>query len=222
MAEPTQSTGVQGLIERLKAEGVTAGEEQAKALLADTQREADRTVAEARRQAETILEEAYLEADRTRKAGEEAVRQAVRDAVLTLREEVAGRFQARLRRLVGQAIEDPEFLKRMILVVALKSLPESEEQLLEVQLPVPPVEIDRIRRDPDEWRQGELGRFVAALSAETLREGLTFGAGDHAQGLTVRVVEDDIQIDLTDEAVGELLYRYLLPRFRALMEGIES
>lgn len=222
MAEQTQTTGVQTLIDRLKAEGVTAGEEQAKALLAEARREADRTVADARREAETIAEEARREAARTRKAGEEAIRQAVRDAVLTLREEVAEKFQARLDRLVGQVMAEPEFLRRLILVIASKSLPESEGKLLEVELPVPPAEIDRIRRDPDEWRQSDLGRFVSGLAAETLHEGLTFGSGDHTHGLTVRVVEDDVLIDLSDESVSGLLYRYLLPRFRALMEGIDS
>lgn len=222
MAEQTQTTGVQTLIDRLKAEGVTAGEDQAKALLAEARREADRTVADARREAETIAVDARREAGRTHKAGEEAIRQAVRDAVLTLREEVADKFHARLDRLVGQVMAEPEFLRRLILVIAAKSLPEAEGDRLEVEFPVPPAEIDLIRRDPDEWRQSDLGRFVSGLAAETLREGLTFGSGDQARGLTVRVVDQDVLIDLSSEAVTALLYRYLLPRFRALMEGIDT
>jgi V/A-type H+-transporting ATPase subunit E len=217
MPEPSESAGVQGLIERLKAEGVSAGEAQARGLITEAQREADQIVARARQEADAILEEAHHEADKTRKAGEDAVRQAVRDAVLTLREEVAERFRSHLKRLIGGALSDPEFLRRMLTVVVQKSLPE-EEKRLEVLLPGLGADADQIRRDPEEWRQTELGQFVSSLAADTLREGLSLGTSDG--GLRVRVIDDDVEIDLGEEAITDLLQTYLLPRFRALMEGI--
>jgi V/A-type H+-transporting ATPase subunit E len=37
----------------------------------------------------------------------------------------------------------------------------------------------------------------------------------------VRVVGEDLEIDLTDEAVAQLLLKHLLPRYRAILEGAE-
>jgi hypothetical protein len=35
----------------------------------------------------------------------------------------------------------------------------------------------------------------------------------------VRLVDEDVQIDLTESAISELLLRHMLPRFRALLRG---
>ena len=46
-------------------------------------------------------------------------------------------------------------------------------------------------------------------------------ASDVHGGARVQVVGDDLEIDLSDEAVSALILRHLLPRFRAILEGVE-
>ncbi len=54
-----------------------------------------------------------------------------------------------------------------------------------------------------------------------MREGFTFGATvDNSSGIVVKMVNDDVEITLDDKAISRLLLRHLLPRFRAMMEGM--
>lgn len=68
---------------------------------------------------------------------------------------------------------------------------------------------------------GTLTHFVLATSREMLEDGVEITAGgNHEAGIRIRLVEQDVEIDLTEKAVAALLLRHLLPRFRALLEGI--
>jgi V/A-type H+-transporting ATPase subunit E len=56
---------------------------------------------------------------------------------------------------------------------------------------------------------------------DILREGLDIGARDDQEaGIRIQLLDDDLEIDLTDRAIADLLLRHLVPRFRAMMEGI--
>ena len=48
--------------------------------------------------------------------------------------------------------------------------------------------------------------FAQGIVGENLREGFTVGLGSQAHGgLVVRMVEDDLEVDLTEEAIAEFL-----------------
>ena len=52
-------------------------------------------------------------------------------------------------------------------------------------------------------------------------EGVTFKAlSPDAEGIRVRVKGKDLDVDLTAEAVADILLEHMQPRFRALMQGI--
>jgi V/A-type H+-transporting ATPase subunit E len=42
---------------------------------------------------------------------------------------------------------------------------------------------------------------------------------DGEAGIRVRLIEDDVQIELTESALSGLLLQHMLPRFRALLRG---
>lgn len=218
MASEQQSSGVHELIQRLREEGIAEGQSQAQAILAEARRRAADILDEARDQAEEIRRQARAEADRTRAAGEEAVRLAVRDAILTLKSEITEQFAVRLRGLVAHALTDEGFLRRLILEVARRATPEEGRR--QVLLPEEVVGLEELRRKPEEVKEGTLSHFVLSLAGEMLREGVTFGSAPQRPGVRVQLVEGDVQIDLTDRAIADLLLRHLLPRFRALMEGV--
>jgi len=70
-------------------------------------------------------------------------------------------------------------------------------------------------------RRGKLTHFVLGLSDEILRKGVTFSASDeHESGIRIHMVDKDVSLDLTDEAIAALLLEHLQPRFRAILEGI--
>lgn len=219
MASEKQSSGVQELIQRLREEGIAEGQSQAQAFLNEAKRRAGEILDQARSEAESIRQQAQAEADRTCAAGEEAVRLAVRDAILTLRGEITDQFAGRVRRLVAHALTDEGFLPRLILEVARRAVPGDGPR--EVLLPEEVIGLEELRRKPEEVKEGTLSHFVLSLASEMLREGVTFGTGSHGRpGVQLQLVNDDVQIDLTDRAIADLLLKHLLPRFRALMEGV--
>jgi V/A-type H+-transporting ATPase subunit E len=63
---------------------------------------------------------------------------------------------------------------------------------------------------------------VLGISGNMLREGVEIiPDSDISGGARVRVVGEDLEIDLTDEAISKLLLKHLLPRYRAILEGVE-
>jgi len=125
MAEHPQAqqtaSGVEALISRLREEGVSAGRGEAERLVADAQARAREILGKAEAEAKAKVAEARSEADKLRRAGEDALRVAMRDTVLDLREQIAQRFADDIVRAISSATRDEELLKRMILAVAARA-----------------------------------------------------------------------------------------------------
>src|SRR5512139_1346856 len=125
-AQAVESAGVEGLIGRLRDEGVSQGRSQAEALVAAAQQQAADLVAAAKREAEAILAKAAQEGTKLKAGGEDAVRLAMRDTILSLEGDLLKGFVDRLRRLVKGVLADPAFLQRVILAVAGRAAPTGE------------------------------------------------------------------------------------------------
>jgi len=220
MSEDKESSGVDELIQRLREQGVAEGQSQAEELLKQTRRRAEERLDEARREAEDIVAKAREEARQTTDAGEEAVRLAVRDAILTLKSELAEHFADRVRRLVTRELQDQDFLKQLIREVAGRAAPPADASA-RILLPKDYVGLEELRRHPEEAKEGTLSNFVVTITKEILREGVEVGAAsDVDAGIRIELKDENLEIELTDKAVADLLLRHLAPRFRALMEGI--
>jgi len=221
MTEKERSSGVQELIDRLREKGVEEGKEQADQLLAEARRRAAEMLDEARREAAHIVQRAKEEADGLRAAGEEALRLAGRDAVLALKEEISDKFSSQIRRLVSACLRDEQFIQRLILEIAGRSVPQDGKEPMELLLPEDVGALTDAGCQAKEAKEGTLNHFVLALAGDMLRDGVSFGvAADNTPGVTVRMVNEDVEISFNEKAITEFLLRHLLPRFRTLMDGI--
>ena len=220
MTVDRESSGVEELIQRLRERGVAEGQAQANELLEQTRRLAESRLDEARREAEEIVRQARETANQTKQAGEEAVHLAVRDAIIRLKSELVEHFADRIKRLVTRELEKEDILKQLILEVGGRAAPPSNKQA-RILLPKDILGLEQLRRQPEEVKEGTLSHFVVTVIKDILREGIEIGAReDGAAGIRIQLQEDDLEIDLTDRAVTDLLLRHLVPRFRAIMEGI--
>ena len=163
------------------------------------------------------------EAARMRSAGEDALRQAARDALLRLQESIREELTRHVRKLVAHRLEDPSFLERMILEVARRAMPEDAGKHVEILLPDDAATVEELSRNPESLAEGSLTKFVLGLTGDAIREGLTFKpAGNNSPGIRVQIVEEDVRIDLTDQAISDLLMRHvLLPRLAAVLHKDE-
>src|SRR5712691_5587493 len=197
-APAVESAGVESLIGRLRDEGITQGRTQAEALVTAAQQQAADLVATAQRDAEAILARAKEEAGKLKAAGEDAIRLAMRDTILALEGDLLKEFVDRLRRLVKGVLADPAFLQRLILEVAGRVAPTGEQRA-EVLLPAELVSLEDLQRKPEEATPGSLMHFVLSLGGGMLREGMYCGVSEDGEaGIRVRLVEEDVQIDVTE------------------------
>ncbi len=221
--ENPAGAGVQALIDRLKTEGVAAGQSEADTILANAKEKAKSLVSEAEAEAKAILSKAHAEAAKEKAATEDSLKIAARDLVLDLRNELGARIQQEARRLVAETLADEAFLQKIIIAMAGKSKEAAAitaTDKLEVVLPDKIVTFEELKQSPEAVEPGTLTHFVIALAGEVLRKGVTFSSGSGFDGIKVKLTEKDVTIDLTDEAIAGLLTKHLQPRLRAIMEGV--
>ena len=218
------SSGVEALIERLRDEGIAAGQEKAEDIVINAQKRADWIVEEAKLEAQALLEKTQEEATAIKAAADDAMQLAARDALLKLRDTLLGSFSQEVRRLVNQELEDKDFIEKLILVLAgnvREKAAVDESPTLTIQLPEDVVGIEELKQNPEELKEGILSRYTAHVAVGLLRQGIHFEVTDDISGgLTVRLDNEQMVIDFTEQTIAALLLEHLQPRFRALLQGI--
>jgi len=218
------SSGVESLIQQLRDQGVAAGQERAESIVLDAQKRAEWIVEEAELEAQQLLDKAKKKSEALRLSGEDALKLATRDALLKLRDTLLGSFSDEVKRVVGQKMEQEAFLERLIIQIAGKvreQLDLDNKENISIFLPNNPVGVDELKNNPDELKAGTLTHFTAAIAADMLREGVSIKvSGDVSKGLSVRLEDDDMVVDFTEETISALLLEHLQPRFRTLLQGI--
>lgn len=216
------ASGVEELIARLRDQGVAAGRDQADKLVADARSQAQQTLDQARQQADQIVKDARQEAETLERSGKQALELALRDAVLALKSQLMERFRGEVRQLVGEEQQKQEILEKMILEVVGRVREQADRsENTTVILPRQVAGLEELSQNPEELENGVLTRFVQLVARGMVREGVFFGvAADQQMGLRLRLVDRDVVLDLSEEAVSEVILQHLQPRFRALLEGV--
>jgi len=217
------AAGVKALIDRLRNEGVSAGRSEADQIVAEAQARANDLVAKAEAKAKHMVDEAQKETEALKSAANDALEVAARDTMLNLRAQIASRLDDEVTRLLSEATADPEMLQQMIIEVAGRARRGANvdaEKKVEVILPETVVGVEELRQKPEELKEGTLTHFVLAAAGNVLRKGVEFSSAPGFGGIKLRLVESNVEIDLTDQAIAGALLEHLQPRFRAVMEGI--
>jgi V/A-type H+-transporting ATPase subunit E len=214
----TNAAGVQQLIDRIRDEGVRAAQAEADRILREARRQAADLMAEAHREADAARTKAQAEIDAHRGAAEDALRLASRDAVLDLKARVRQRFEEFVKRLVVSATRDQELIRSLVLVLAGRAASEFiKDKEIEVRISNALINGGTGPAFPQEGKLAILG-----LASEMLREGIELVGDDAiAGGARVRLVRDQLEIDLSDRAISRLISQRLLARFQSVMEGME-
>lgn len=221
--ENAAGAGVQALIDRLKSEGVSAGQSAGDEILSKAKAKADEIVSAAQKRADALLAEARAEAAKEKAATEDGLKVAARDLVLSLRNELGDRIQQEAGRLVGTTLGDEKFLEKLILAMAANAKDNAsvvDTEPMEIVLPEKVVTFEELKQSPEAVEPGTLTHFVIALAGEALRDGVTFSTAPGFDGIKVKLTDRNVSIDLTEEAIATLLKRHLQPRLRAVMEGV--
>lgn len=222
MAEMENVTGVQKLINRLRDDGIKAGQTKAEQMVEDARRQAAEIVAQAKSEAADLLEKARSEIKTEKSAAIESLRVAMRDTELKMEADLKAHFAEHVRRLVSVEMRDVEFLRQIILAISGLAAGDKAcgEQAVEVLLPENLFHTDKKGVQLTEEGHENFGRLVLGISGQMLREGVDLKPAESiGGGIRIRLVEEDLEIDLSDEAISELLLQTMLPRYRDIVSG---
>ena len=198
---------LQELIDQIKKDGVQTAEAQAESILNSAKAEADKIIAEAQAQAEKILLNAKNENDKMVKSGEDAIRQAGRNLLISFRESVNRELKAIVNNSVTGAYASDAFADLIVKAVeAWAGKPDAED--ISVVL------------NSEDLKSLE-GSLLAGLKAKMLN-GVTLKASDNFDG-GFRIAEKDggAYYDYSQEAVVEMLSNYLSPKVTAILKEAE-
>ncbi|MBU0878039.1 MAG: hypothetical protein KKD55_00325 [Candidatus Omnitrophica bacterium] len=199
---------LESLIEKIKKEGVEEAMRAVQEIAKEAQDKAQEIINEAQAQAGKIIDEAKKEADKLEYNSELAIKQAGRDLILRLREEISRLFSNVLKRSLTHTLT-PQFLGELVVKIIDQWLPQREAQTIEI-----------IVNDKDKQKLEEL--ILSQLKKE---------AGDRLEikinnnidcGFRIGIKGEDVYYDFTDESILESLKEFLNPTVSALLDSING
>ena len=199
---------LQELIDQIKNDGVKAAETEAASILESAKAEAGKIISDAKAEAEKIMLEAKAQNERFVRAGEDSIRQAGRNLLISFRESVAKELDAVVGDNVKAALSS-DSLAQLILTAVENWTKDTEAEGISVLI-----------------GSRELASLEAQLLAglkERMCRGVTLKASDNFEGgFRISVQDGQAYYDYSAEAITELLSAYLTPKLISLMKEAES
>ena len=198
---------LQELIEQIKKDGVEAAENQAEAILLSAKDEAEKIIADAQAQADKLIADAKAENAKTVKSGEDAIRQAGRNLLISFRESVTRELGAIVGKTVNAVYSSDAFANLIINAVECwTGKPEAED----IAVILNSADLEKLE-----------GALLAELKAKMLG-GVTLKANDNFDGgFRIAVNNGAVYYDYSAEAVTDMLSNYLSPKVTALLKEAE-
>lgn len=186
---------LQELTEKLYAEGLSKGREDAERMVAEAEQKAKQIVAEAEQRAAEIVRAAEQKAAEQKQNNQTEMALATRSAVAALKENIANLVVAKT---TGEAVHaatiDPEFVKEMLLGIAKNWNGERVE----------------LRATLSEQMKAKMDAEGEAAVKALLAEGIEVGYSAKVKtGFKVAPKDGGFYISFTDEDFAALLAEYL-------------
>ena len=198
------SKELQGLLNKIQAEGLEKAENERARLVAEAKAQADAIVAEAKAQADKIRKDAEADAEASRKKADAAVRQAARDVIISLKDDLQEKLRAVVREAAAQAMT-PEAMAGLIAKIA-EQFAQNAASGAEVILSV---------REREEAAQKLIGCLPDVLKKNTsVRLGRGFAAG-----FKVGFKDSEVFFDFSDEALTDIICEFVGPKLAAVIKA---
>ncbi len=194
---------LKNLIEKVKKDGIEEAERQKSEILKKAEEEAAQIKNEAEKEKKSILDKAEKEAEKMQKNAEDAMKQAARDLILSLRDRITVLFDGVVKHKVSEELGSDN-LKEIVITLAEKFI-ESEGGPTEILL--------------NEQQKKDLEESLLSSFQKKLSEGVEIKADkDLKNGFKIGKKGTHSFYDFSDEAVSEAFYRFLNPMIRELLK----
>jgi V/A-type H+/Na+-transporting ATPase subunit E len=200
------SDELQHLIEKIRAEGVTKADAEARAILAKAREDAARIERDAGEKAAALLKKAELTAQAQAERGRKALEQASRDMVLIVSQAVEALFMRLLQEKVDAAFTPETF--RSFLYDAVKSYLSQDHSAAGLELTIPA------------QNELEIRDFLLKAFKESAAQGVTIQSSNEVlKGFRVAFKDNHVEHDFTSEAITEALARLVRPHLADLLRS---
>lgn len=198
---------LQEIIDQIKKDGVDTAQAEAESILNAAKAEAAKIISDAQAQADKILLNVKTENDRVVKSGEDAIRQAGRNLLISFRESVARELKAIVTENVNSVYASTDFAQIIVKTVeSWAGRPEAEDLTV-------------ILNSNDLSLLEE--NLLAQLNAKMLK-GITLKASDNFDGgFRIAAKDGGAYYDYSAEAVVDMLSNYLSPKVTTLLKEAE-
>lgn len=195
---------IQQICDLLKKETIEPAQQQAAEILENAHLQADKIVEKAEKKAASILEKAEVEKKQKFKAFEASIALAMKQALSALREKIEKKlFQERLGEEVEKAAQNPELIAPMI--QALSDAVEKEGLSEEMEL-----------RLPKAIHPEQIAKYLIGKTWEQLKHSALY-LEELKGGVQLKIKDKNLVLDMSDQALTELLDPYIRKEFRSLL-----
>lgn len=186
---------IQHICNLLKSEAIEPAKKEAEAIIDGAKAQAQEIIAESEKQAQRNIEEAKKGIEQEKNVFQSFMVQAAKQTMESLRQEIEKKFfNSELHRYIVEHTADPKTIARLTEAVIAAIEKEGISANLSVLIPksVPPKEVNA---------------FLAENTLNKLKE-KSVAIGDFAGGVQVKLNDKQMTIDITDEALVDLLSVY--------------
>ncbi len=195
---------LQALLNKINEEGLKKAEQTKADIIAKAQAEAKGIIKKAQEEADDCRAKAQADSQILVQKGEEALRQAARDMMLSLRQQLQSRVRTAVLQLMDATLDAQQMPGVIAQIVENYLQKDGNEDNLE--LLVNPQQLDT------------LSAAVKAKLADNLKERCEFSpAPTVASGFKLAFKDNDVLYDFTDQALADAVASYVGPRIAAAL-----
>ena len=193
---------IKDLIAKIQQEGIQAAQEQAAKIKAEAERDSLKIISEAKIQAQRIIEQANSQARKLDDSTQAALKQAGRDLLISLRQEIISMLDRLIKLDLRQALTAEDLSG--IIAALIKNAPLSLGSQIIVSLN---------KQDKDKLEQGFLKQLVQATKKEIILKSVD--AID--SGFVISFDAGKSIFDFSGQALSNYISEYLRPELNKIL-----
>jgi ATP synthase (E/31 kDa) subunit. len=199
------SENLKGLLEKINQEGIKSAEEKARVIEDKAGKGAEKILGDARRLADEIIQKAKAEAEKTKASADLSVKQASRDLLLGLKEDIRKTLNKIIAGEINQALSGEEIAG--ILANLIDKYAEKNGKADDIKVLVKKEDLEKIKNT-----------FISKLK-DKIKAGVEFRPSQNINaGFSISFDKGKSYFDFSDEGLLEALGAYLNPELAKLIK----
>ncbi|MBU1912147.1 MAG: hypothetical protein KKB22_01255 [Candidatus Omnitrophica bacterium] len=199
------SENLKGLLEKINQEGIKSGEEKAMLIEGKAKKDAEKILVDAKKLADEIVQKARLETEKTRVSANLSVKQASRDLLLGLKEDIRKTLNKIMSIEIAKSMSSEEIAD--ILANLIEKCADKNGKTDDIKILVNKVDLEKIKN------------MVISKLKDKISAGVEFRPSQNINaGFSISFDKGKSYFDFSDEGLLETLCVYLNPELAKMIK----